>query len=238
MYTPPLHPPTLNFNRVSKVGGFSEQGDTVEGHDRSALYFLYVCMFCMSVYIQGLSIDLECIFLPLPRQSAPRDIFFHSGGKLYIWLCVCLYIYLQKFSVVYVCMVVDVRVWFPPQYYSLVPCISVYCMCEFESRPYTTQCMSERKIKKFLVGIHLDYLYGNLHTLRPNSAIPWGRNPDKLSNLNLLYAGDICLLRLYVIQQSQSQICKLYPGINLCKSSSTQGDLHPTRDLTRSLGDL
>ena len=73
-------------------------------------------------------------------------------------VCMSVYIYLRKYSVVYVCMVVDVRVMFPPQYYSLVPCISVYCLCEFESRPYTTKCMPERKNLKFLVGVPLDYL--------------------------------------------------------------------------------
>ena len=77
VYTPRLHPPTLSFNRVSRVGGFSEQGDTVGGHDRSALFFLYVCVLCMYIWK---AIDLERFWIlkastsPLPRQSAPREI--------------------------------------------------------------------------------------------------------------------------------------------------------------------
>ena len=67
---------------------------------------------------------------------------------------------------------------------------------------------------------------------------PWGRDPDKLSSLILLYAD---VLYVFLTLQSSSlslKYARVYQGINLCKSSSTQGGLHPTRGLFRTLGDL
>ena len=77
---------------------------------RSQLSFLYVCVLCMSVYIQGSSIDLERFFRDLARQSTSQRISFHGGRKLYICMYVCLYIYLLSICIMYECMSVFVYV--------------------------------------------------------------------------------------------------------------------------------
>ena len=54
---------------MSKEGGYSEQGDTVEGRDRSALYF--VCVRALH----------ECIYA---RLKHPMDVTYpgHLGDQL------------------------------------------------------------------------------------------------------------------------------------------------------------
>ena len=151
----------------------------MEGHDRSALYFLYVCVLCISVYIQGSSIDLERFSMirvtstsPLPRQSAPKE-FPSKVEESCIFDCMYVCIYTCKCFLLYVCMFVNFRVWFPPPV--LFPGALHKCILHVWVREPTVHdkvYVGEKKLKKFLVGIPLDYLCVNLHTVRLNGAIP------------------------------------------------------------------
>ena len=151
MYTPPLHPPTLKF--VSTVGGFQNretQWRVMTG--QLSIFCMCACFAWVYIYkAQALTWSAFGYFEShllrhYQGNQLPREFpSMVEESCIFDCMYVCIYIPASVFCYVWVYVCSCFMYSSLLQYYSLVPCISVYCMCKLESRPYTTQCMSERK---------------------------------------------------------------------------------------------
>ena len=78
----------------------------MKGRDRSALYFfLYVCVLCMSVYMEGdwlgVLLDLKHLLRYYQGNQHPGIFFFHERKKaVYLTVCMSVYISAEVFCCV------------------------------------------------------------------------------------------------------------------------------------------